>query len=83
MLKRIRHVTFVQNNLGCNEESLDMLVGFLLLLCDLETAAFTSNSLDDSHLDALLTLIHSHSKLSVLDLCWYVKKLSAWIHVHA
>jgi len=70
VLRYVRHISFCDNNLAVHERSLECLVQILLCCEVLKSAAFQRNSLTDSEVPHICTLLQSHPSLSNLSLCW-------------
>eukprot|EP00808_Paulinella_micropora_P004889 g27136.t1 len=68
-LKHIRSITLHGNNLGFNEDALEIIVGMLLLSDYLEDAQINRNCISDKHLEVILRLLDKHS-LKNLSLAW-------------
>eukprot|EP00457_Paulinella_chromatophora_P005076 gb/GEZN01005090.1/.p1 GENE.gb/GEZN01005090.1/~~gb/GEZN01005090.1/.p1 ORF type:complete len:532 (-),score=44.47 gb/GEZN01005090.1/:191-1786(-) len=68
-LKHIRSITLHGNNLGFNEDALEIIVGMLLLSDYLEDAQINRNCISDRHLELILRLLDKHS-LKNLSLAW-------------
>jgi hypothetical protein len=70
VLRYVRHISFCDNNLAVHERSLECLVQILLCCEVLKSAAFQRNSLTDSEVPHICTLLQEHPSLSNLSLCW-------------
>jgi hypothetical protein len=68
-LRHIRSITFHGNDLGFNEDALEIIVGMLLLSDYLEEAQLVRNCLSDRHMKTVLQLLDKHS-LKNLSLAW-------------
>jgi Ran GTPase-activating protein (RanGAP) involved in mRNA processing and transport len=77
VLNQILHITFIDNSIGMNERTLDILTG-ILLVSDLQSVSVLRNSLSDTHIDTIIKLIEQHRTLTSLSLCWNgISKLGA------
>jgi len=72
VLKEIRHLTFCENSIGLNENTLEYICGALLHCELLESAAFLRQSLTDMHLPFIFEMATDPrlQKLQSLSLAW-------------